>query len=134
MSDIVEFDEERILQFIRPNRWVSKSIGNYKLFAFNWVVSGVASVVLWLIVILFLAFPDDLAEVFNVRGKPWVSQNFTWLYIFTQDIWAVFLLWLCCSKYGRYALPAAFNPHAAERVASHTTPASRGDHTRTPFR
>ena len=103
-SDPAEFDEERILQFIRPNRWISYSVGSYKLFAFNWVVSGVASLVLWLIVILFLALPEDMAEVFNVRGKPWVSQNFTWLYILTQDIWAIFLAWLCCSKYGNLKL------------------------------
>eukprot|EP00966_Prymnesium_polylepis_P057470 1330827-Prymnesium_polylepis.2 len=40
-------------------------------------------------------------------GKPWVSQNFTWLYILTQDIWAIFLLWLCCSKYGNLKLGKA---------------------------
>ena len=29
------FDEQRVLQFVRRNRWVSVSVGSYKLFAFN---------------------------------------------------------------------------------------------------
>eukprot|EP00966_Prymnesium_polylepis_P057469 1330827-Prymnesium_polylepis.1 len=45
-----EFDEARVLLFLRPNRWVSIDVGSYKLFAFNWVVTLIASSVLWLVV------------------------------------------------------------------------------------
>jgi hypothetical protein len=47
-----------------------------RFLAFNWVVSGIASFVLWLVVILFLAFPAELDTFFNVKGKPWVSEQY----------------------------------------------------------
>lgn len=40
------------------------------------------------------------------EAQAWVTQNFNWLYIITQDVWVVFLLWLCFSKYGNIKLGA----------------------------
>jgi len=34
----------------------------------------------------------------------WVTQCFTWLYILTQDVWILFVVWLFFSRYGKIKL------------------------------
>ena len=41
------------------------------------------------------------AEVKFKEGKNWVSSNFTWLYIGTQDVWCAFLIFLTFSRFGK---------------------------------
>eukprot|EP00854_Cymbomonas_tetramitiformis_P017014 gene17014-20227_t len=102
-SDEEEFDEAKFLEHVRLNRWVSMDVAGMRLFRFNWVVSLMASVVLWGFAIACLIEPDDTLSEFK-KWQVWITQNFTWLYIGTQDVWSIFLLWLCFSKYGTIKL------------------------------
>ena len=76
----------------RKWKWISLSIGETKLFAFNWVVSLIATFVLLGFVIASVADGAGMAKIFRSEGQPWVTQNFTWLYILTQDVWVIFLI------------------------------------------
>ena len=49
-----------------------------------------AVIILWGFAIACIA--SDQAAVDFALGKSWVTQNFTWLYIVTQDVWVVFLI------------------------------------------
>jgi choline-glycine betaine transporter len=62
-------------------------------------VSLLSSAVLWSLVGYCIDNGTDATEEFG-KWQSWVTQNFTWLYIGTQNVWTVFLLWLACSKYG----------------------------------
>ena len=89
-----------MLLHVRKWRWLSIKLGSYQLLAMNWVVTLLASAVLLTFVILGITIPTDLRRVFFVEGQSWVTQNFTWLYILTQDVWVLFLIYLACTKYG----------------------------------
>jgi len=100
-----DFDnnEEDLLRFVRPNRWLSVDIRGVKLIRCNWVVSAMATAFLWSFIIYTLTDKDNaLKELLS--WKAWLTQNFTWLFIGTQDIWAIFLLWLLFSKYSHLKL------------------------------
>ena len=99
-----EFDEARLLRHIRKNRWVSLKCGGCQLFAFNWAVSLLASLILWIFVIVCATMPVEFGNAFRATGQPWITQNMTWLYVITQDVWAIFLIWVCFSKYGKVKL------------------------------
>ena len=99
-----EFDEARLLRHIRKNRWVSLKCGGCQLFAFNWAVSLLASLILWIFVIVCATMPVEFGNAFRSTGQPWITQNMTWLYVITQDVWAIFLIWVCFSKYGKIKL------------------------------
>ena len=99
-----EFDEARLLRHIRKNRWVSLKCGGCQLFAFNWAVSLLASLILWIFVIACATMPVEFGNAFRSTGQPWITQNMTWLYVITQDVWAIFLIWVCFSKYGKIKL------------------------------
>jgi choline-glycine betaine transporter len=99
--------EENILKFVRPSRWVSVDVCGFRLLRINWVVTIMASLVLWAFVI-YVAVSDETKDsgernpalVEFGKWQSWVTQNFTWLYIGTQDAWMVFVLWIAQSKYG----------------------------------
>ena len=64
----------------------------------NWVSSGLASLVLWSFVIWALSAGINAAE--EVKGwQAWVTINWTWLYIATQDVWFIFIIYLLFTKY-----------------------------------
>mmetsp|Transcript_19244 Transcript_19244/g.26631 ORF Transcript_19244/g.26631 Transcript_19244/m.26631 type:complete len:801 (-) Transcript_19244:111-2513(-) len=95
--------EENILKFVRPNRWMSINIGDYALIRCNWVVSLIATIFLWGFVIY--SFEDEEGSQDNFgTWQSWITQNFTWFYIGTQDVWALFLFWLMFSKYAKLKL------------------------------
>lgn len=95
--------DETILKFVVPNRWVSVDINHVPFLRFNWVVTLLASIVLWVFVAVALDAPEKSQEKFG-EAQSWVTQNFTWFYIGSQDMWAIFLIWLCFSKYGTIKL------------------------------
>mmetsp|Transcript_46595 Transcript_46595/g.116728 ORF Transcript_46595/g.116728 Transcript_46595/m.116728 type:complete len:923 (-) Transcript_46595:217-2985(-) len=104
---IVDFqDEENVKKFMRPNRWLSINLGPIKLIRMNWVVFSMATVVLWSFIIGTLLSPVDEAgtnlalKTFSDVWQVWITANFTWLYIATQDAWIVFVVYLAFSKYG----------------------------------
>mmetsp|Transcript_5187 Transcript_5187/g.17441 ORF Transcript_5187/g.17441 Transcript_5187/m.17441 type:complete len:759 (+) Transcript_5187:475-2751(+) len=69
----------------------------------QWVVSLVASALLWSFVIGCAANPAGASTVFS-GGMEWVANNMTWFYIGTNDIWAFFIIYLVFSKYGKIKL------------------------------
>jgi len=59
------------------------------------------------IVLAFALWAMLLPEVANTEfgnWKTWVGFNFTWLYIGSQDVWAVFIIIVYLSKYGNIKL------------------------------
>ena len=60
--------------------------------------------VLWAFIIGALAAPSDengrneALKEFNDIWQYWITANFTWLYIGTQDAWVVFIIYLAGSK------------------------------------
>lgn len=96
-------DEDELKKFVRPSRWVSVDFGRYRVFRFNWVTTLLAVVVLWgFSIAAFLEPEQTLAEA--SKWQSWVTQNFSWLYIGTQNFWAVFLIYIAFSKYGSLKL------------------------------
>jgi choline-glycine betaine transporter len=80
------------------NRWLS--CGNSVIcgIKMNWLSSAFATIITWGFAIACMA-DDDTNSNFQ-EGKSWVSANFTWLYIGTQDVWCMFLIYLCFSRFG----------------------------------
>lgn len=66
-------------------------------------MSILASAVLWGFIIYCLIEEKTATEEFG-EWQSWITQNFTWFYIGTQDVWTVFLLWLLFSKYASLKL------------------------------
>jgi len=95
--------EENILKFVKPSKWVSVDIKGKPFLRFNWVVTLLASIVLWAFVIAALVNQETTFAQFKM-WQSWITQNFTWFYIGTQDAWAVFMVYLFFSRYGRLKL------------------------------
>ena len=96
-------DEAELFRFVRASRWLSVDIAGRRVLRLNWVVTTLAVIVLWGFSISALVAPDDtLAQA--AKWQSWVTQNFAWLYIGTQNVWAFFLLYVAFSKYGRLRL------------------------------
>ena len=96
-------DEAELFRFVRASRWLSVDIAGRRVLRLNWVVTTLAVIVLWGFSISALVAPHDtLAQA--AKWQSWVTQNFAWLYIGTQNVWAFFLLYVAFSKYGRLRL------------------------------
>ena len=64
----------------------------------NWVSAGLASLVLWGFVIWALSAGVNAAT--EVKGwQAWITVNWTWLYILTQDVWFIFIIYLLFTKF-----------------------------------
>ena len=59
----------------------------------NWVTAALASATLWGFIIWVLADEGD-ANREVTRWFAWVTSNWTWLYIATQDVWFIFIFWV----------------------------------------
>jgi choline-glycine betaine transporter len=84
-------------------RWLSCGKGKFLAIRMNWVSSLMAVAILWGFAIAVIVDPATTNADFGA-GKSWVSANFTWLYVGTQDIWCIFLIYLCCSRFGSVKL------------------------------
>ncbi len=70
---------------------------------FNPVVTFFSAAIIWGFVIWCIALPDaSLAEM--SKWKDWIGDTWTWFYIGTQDVWAVFIVVLYFSKYSKFKL------------------------------
>ena len=79
----------------------SSSLGiNIRL---NPVVSFVSAVLIWGFVSWCMIKPE-MANELMAEAKTWITGTFTWMYIGTQDAWAVFIIVLYFSKYGKMKL------------------------------
>ena len=63
----------------------------------NWVTTALSSAVLWTFIVWNLTHGDSNDYV--SQGKSWVTANWTWFYIVTQDLWFMFILYLLFTKY-----------------------------------
>ena len=71
--------------------------------SFNPVVTIVSLVVILGFAVWAMLLPDSANAEF-ASWKSWVGNNFTWLYIGSQDVWAVFIIIVYLSKYGSIKL------------------------------
>jgi len=62
------------------------------------IIWSITFVALWAMIL-----PDDANAEF-ANWKTWVGNNFTWLYIGSQDAWAVFIIIVYLSKYSSIRL------------------------------
>jgi len=70
----------------------------------NPVVTIVSAFLLWTMIILFIAMPDQMYH-YLIQGKEWVADGWSWLYIVSQDIWIVLLIYIAVHpKYGKLKL------------------------------
>lgn len=67
------------------------------MFRFNWVVTLVATATLWSFTCGVLLREDDAATFF-ANATSFISNNFTWLYTFTQNAWLGVILYVLLRK------------------------------------
>lgn len=72
-------------------------------FYFNPITSLCSAVIIWIFVILCVVYPSDAKDLMK-DVKTWVTDKWTWLYVVTQDVWAVFIIALYFSKYSNLRL------------------------------
>ena len=83
-------------------REVEARLGKLKI-KLNPVVTLLSAVIIWSLAAWCIAKPTHaLAEL--SKWTTWVTQKWTWLYIGTQDVWAVFILVIYFSKYSKMKL------------------------------
>jgi choline-glycine betaine transporter len=70
---------------------------------FNPVVTFVSLSIILAFALWAMILPDDANAEF-ADWKTWVGTNFTWLYIGSQDAWAVFIMIAYLSKYSNIKL------------------------------
>lgn len=70
---------------------------------FNPRVSFWAAGIIWSFVIFTMARQKDAYEEFT-RWSDWIGDEWSWLYIGSQDIWILVLIYLLCTKYGQVKL------------------------------
>lgn len=69
----------------------------------NPVVSFVSALIIWGFVAWCMIEPEAANKQMGI-WKLWITRTFTWMYIGTQDAWAVFIIVLYFSKYGEMKL------------------------------
>ena len=67
-------------------------------FDMNPVVSIGAAAVIWGFVFLAAQFPEDMGKELGIWSS-WITSEWTWLYIGSQNIWIGVLIYILCSKY-----------------------------------
>ena len=72
-------------------------------FDFNPVVSFFSAVIIWAFVIWCIAKPKSSLDEMR-EWKDWITKTWTWFYIGTQDVWAIFIVILYFSKYANIKL------------------------------
>lgn len=72
-------------------------------FDFNPVVTIFSALIIWAFVIWCIKEPDSSLKEMN-KWKDWITRTWTWFYIGTQDVWAVFIVILYFSKYANIKL------------------------------
>jgi len=82
--------------------WVNLGSGPLRL-SFNPVVTGVSLAAILGFAVWAIVMPSEASVEFS-NWKTWVGNEFTWLYILSQDAWAVFIIIIFCSKYGSLTL------------------------------
>lgn len=103
--------EENLQEHLKKCRWLKvnwlwRKIGkvNVGIFLkFNPLVTLLSAAVIWGFVI-WCVVKSDVANAEMSLWKIWITEKFTWMYIGTQDIWAVIIILLYFSKYSNMKL------------------------------
>ena len=69
----------------------------------NPVVTLTAASIIWLFVGICMRYPDWSHSIMTV-AKIWITDNFTWFYIGSVNVWLIFTLVVYFSKYGNMKL------------------------------
>ena len=100
-----------IRTFVRRWKWLQIGSPGAPVVAMNWVVSLAGASILAAFVMASLlsdgCVDEDKTCDANTEFKAWqtwVTQNFSWLYIGTQNVWIAFILFIALSKYGTLKL------------------------------
>ena len=72
-------------------------------FDFNPVVTFFSALIVWAFVIWCIVEPKGSLNEMK-KWKDWITNTWTWFYIGTQDVWAVFMVILYFSKYSKTKL------------------------------
>ena len=83
-------------------REIEASLGRLKI-KLNPVVTVLSAVIIWSLAAWCIAKPIPASEELSKWTK-WVTQKWTWMYIGTQDVWAVFIIVVYFSKYSNMKL------------------------------
>ncbi|XP_067026316.1 glycine betaine transporter 1-like [Acropora muricata] len=92
-------------RWVRVN-WKWGQIGGTQIgifLRFNPVVTFLSGAIIWFFVI-WCAVQADVANREMSKWMLWITETFTWMYIGTQDVWAIFIVVLYFSKYGKMKL------------------------------
>ena len=72
-------------------------------FDFNPIVTFFSALIVWAFVIWCIVEPKGSLNEMK-KWKDWITNTWTWFYIGTQDVWAVFMVILFFSKYSKTKL------------------------------
>lgn len=103
--DVVDENHLKKCRWVRVN-WLWKKVGRVNfgiILRFNPVVSLLSACIIWGFV-AWCIVESDAANAEMGRWKIWITKTFTWMYIGTQDIWAVIIIMLYFSKYSNMKL------------------------------
>lgn len=87
-------------------RWlrVKWNVGRFGInVRINPVVTLFSAAIIWGFVI-FCSVEAEMAFNELTKSMTWITSTCTWMYIGTQDVWAVFIIVLYFSKYGKMKL------------------------------
>jgi choline-glycine betaine transporter len=70
---------------------------------FNPVVTILAATFIWAFVAICMSFPNVSNDAM-ANAKFWITENFTWFYIGSVNLWFVFIVVVYFSKYGQMKL------------------------------
>lgn len=103
--------DENLQEHLKKCRWVRvnwswRKVGRMNLgifLRFNPLVSLLSACIIWGFVTWCIVKSDEANEEMG-RWKIWITEKFTWMYIGTQDIWAVIIIMLYFSKHSNMKL------------------------------
>ena len=87
-------------------QWKWGQVGKFKFginLRLNPVVTFISAVMIWAFVVWCMVEAEAANRQMS-ECKTWITDTFTWMYIGTQDAWALFILVLYFSKYGKMKL------------------------------
>lgn len=87
-------------------QWKWGQVGKFKFsinLRLNPVVTFISAVLIWAFVVWCMVEAEAANKKMS-ECKMWITNTFTWMYIGTQDAWALFILVLYFSKYGKMKL------------------------------
>lgn len=87
-------------------QWKWGQVGKFKFgmnLRLNPVVTIISAVMIWAFVVWCMVEAEAANRQMS-ECKTWITDTFTWMYIGTQDAWALFILVLYFSKYGKMKL------------------------------